>query len=328
LSKNNNIEKKPKKIKKVGRRKMLLILLWSVFLFAFGWSIYKNFTAIDQHTVYETKVVEKEIIDTSAVQSFVSKFAKEFYSFASNEESLKARKENLSFYMTDDLILLNADLIKSGSETSAEVTDFKIWNIEEYKDIKKYKLVYSVKQKINTVEIEMQKEKIKEKIGDQEVEKEVEKPVPKEVSKIVEDYYSVIVYTDTNKNMVVTENPTITNIPTRAEYKDEESNLNTNVNAEESKEITAFLENFFALYPMAEETTIMYYTADNILPVIKREYKFVELTKKVYVKDNEKVNTYIAVKYLDENSGLIHISQYNLTLEKNQKWIITSNNIV
>ena len=60
-------EPKPKKEKrvpvmKVGTHKKTVIALWLVLIASVSFGVYKNFTAIDMHTVHEKEVIEQRII--------------------------------------------------------------------------------------------------------------------------------------------------------------------------------------------------------------------------------------------------------------------------
>ena len=52
-------EKKPR-IYKVNPRKKIVIGLWVLLALSFSFAIYKNFTAIDTHTIHEKTTIEKE----------------------------------------------------------------------------------------------------------------------------------------------------------------------------------------------------------------------------------------------------------------------------
>lgn len=54
-------------------------MLWALFVCAFV--VYKNFTAIDLHIVHGTTVVQQASTDTNAIESFVTNFAKVYYSW-------------------------------------------------------------------------------------------------------------------------------------------------------------------------------------------------------------------------------------------------------
>ena len=58
------------------------------FLFA----VYKNFTAIDIHTVHETKVIKETILDTDKIENFVENFAEVDDSWKQSAASIDSRK--------------------------------------------------------------------------------------------------------------------------------------------------------------------------------------------------------------------------------------------
>ena len=53
-------QRKPKKLRvyTVNSRKPAVIVLWLMFICGFTFAVYKNFTAIDTHTVHEKEIVE------------------------------------------------------------------------------------------------------------------------------------------------------------------------------------------------------------------------------------------------------------------------------
>ena len=57
----NQKKQKEKKLKvyKVNTHKKTVIALWVLLAVSFLFAVYKNFTAIDIHTVHETKVINK-----------------------------------------------------------------------------------------------------------------------------------------------------------------------------------------------------------------------------------------------------------------------------
>ena len=73
------------------------------FLFA----VYKNFTAIDIHTVHETKVIEEQILDTHKIENFVENFAEVYYSWEQSTASIDNRTNALKGYLTGELQALN-----------------------------------------------------------------------------------------------------------------------------------------------------------------------------------------------------------------------------
>ncbi len=65
----------------VGKRKKTVMILWIVLISSLVFGIYKNFTAIDQHTVHEKEVIETKLVDTSAIASFKYRYVKTRYSY-------------------------------------------------------------------------------------------------------------------------------------------------------------------------------------------------------------------------------------------------------
>ena len=59
-------EPKEKKVRtiKVGTHKKAVIALWVVLLASVSFGVYKNFTAIDQHTTHEKEIIELRLQDT------------------------------------------------------------------------------------------------------------------------------------------------------------------------------------------------------------------------------------------------------------------------
>ena len=77
---------KPKKQRqvstiKVGTRKKLTLALWVLLIGSMSFGIYKNFTAIDVHTIHEKEIIEQQIVDTNKIESFTEAFAKEYFSW-------------------------------------------------------------------------------------------------------------------------------------------------------------------------------------------------------------------------------------------------------
>lgn len=315
------------KVKTIGRKRIFLIVLWSLFIFAFGWSIYKNFTAVDTRTVHETKVVEQNIYDTHAVESFFSGFVDVFYNFEKDAKSLSERKGNLASYMTEDLISINSDVIKAEDEIRSKLIDYNVWKIEQQKDKHYFTVTYSVRQGISRIKIEMKKETVKEKVAGKIVEKEVEKPSKKDVYETVDSAYYVVLYVDDSGNIVIVQNPTITSIPVKSDYEKSKLLSDGSVDSKTSEEITEFLQNFFELYPTIDSSALSYYVDNDVMPVIGKDYKFVELTEKVYNKVDGSIKAYVTVKYYDDKTGLNQLSQYCLGVEKKDKWIIVSNDL-
>ena len=78
----NQKKQKEKKLKvyKVNTHKKTVIALWVLLAMSFLFAVYKNFTAIDIHTVHETKVIKETILDTHKIENVVENFAEVYYS--------------------------------------------------------------------------------------------------------------------------------------------------------------------------------------------------------------------------------------------------------
>ena len=101
-NKNQGKQKKPR-VLSIGTRRPVVIALWALLICAFAFAVYKDFTAVDTHTVHETTVVQEEVTDTNAIESFVTNFAKVYYSWEQSADSIERRTENLKYYLTDEL---------------------------------------------------------------------------------------------------------------------------------------------------------------------------------------------------------------------------------
>lgn len=286
-NKSQEKQKKPR-VLHIGTRRPVVIALWALLICAFAFAVYKNFTAVDTHTVHETTVVQEEVTDTNAIESFVTNFAKVYYSWEQSADSIEQRTENLKHYLTDELQALNVDTVRSDVPMASSVQDVQIWSVEQTGD-KVYKIIYSVSQKV----------------------------VNGEKSSIVTSVYEVSVYRDDAGNMVIIQNPTITGKPQKSDYVPQTAEPNGTVSAQESTEITEFLTTFFTLYPSASEQELAYYVSDGALPVIGNEsYVFAGLVNPVFTKSGDTVMADVAVQYLDQRTGMTQVSQFALQLKK------------
>lgn len=211
FNKKNIIAKSKPRVLLIGTRRPLVIMLWALFICAFAFAVYKNFTAMDMHTVHETTVVQEEVTDTNAIESFVTNFAKVYYSWEQSAASIEQRTENLEYYLTDELQALSADTVRSDVPVSSVVQDVQIWSVEQTED-KVYKVVYSVSQKV----------------------------VNGEDSSLVTSVYAVSVYVDDVGDLVIIQNPTITGKPAKSDYAPKAAEPDGTVSAQETDEITDF----------------------------------------------------------------------------------------
>jgi len=281
------------KVKSIGTRKKSVIVLWIVLISSLAFGIYKNFTAIDQHTVHEKEVIETRLVDTSAIESFTKNFVKDYYTWQNNKESIERREEKLSHYLTEELQVLNNDTVRADIPTSSSVSDIDIWSISQ-EDDDTYAVVYTVKQKIT-------EDKNSEKIS---------------------STYQILLHQDHVGNLVITQNPTIWSIPNKSDYEPQQPESNGTVDPDTMQEVTEFLETFFAFYPTATDKELAYYIKDSALPSIGKNYIFSDLVNLVLQQSGDKMHVWVSVKYLDETTKATQLSQYVLTLEKNTNWMI------
>lgn len=288
-------QSKPKKVHvmKVGTHRKSIIFLWVLLIGSVIFGIYKNFTAIDIKTVHETKIIEKQVMDTNQIENFVKNFAKAYYSWQNNQNSIDARTENLKGYMTKELQDLNTDTIRRDIPTSSTVNDVEIWKVKKA-DNNKYEVTFSVNQLI----------------------------AEGTTKKVVDSSYEVTVYVDKAGNMVIVKNPTICGIPAKSVYEPKIPESDGTVDEATTEEINEFLKTFFKLYPTASRKELAYYVKDDVLKPIGKAYIFSELINPVHHKISNKVQVSVSVKYLDQQTKVIQISQFDLTLEKDRNWMI------
>lgn len=286
-NKSQEKQKKPR-VLSIGTRRPVVIALWALLICAFAFAVYKDFTAVDTHTVHETTVVQEEVTDTNAIESFVTNFAKVYYSWEQSAASIEQRTENLKYYLTDELLTLNVDTVRSDVPVSSKVEDVQIWFVEEIGD-KVYKIVYSVSQNV----------------------------INGEESSVITSVYEVSVYVDDAGDMVIIQSPTITGKPQKSGYVPETAEPDGTVSAEETTEITEFLTTFFTLYPTATEQELSYYVSGGALPVIGNDsYVFAGLVNPVFTKNGDAVTANVAVQYLDQRTGMTQVSQFTLHLRQ------------
>lgn len=57
------------RVLKAGTHKKSVIALWLVLIASVSFGVYKNFTAIDMHTVHEKEVIQQRIVDTNKIET-------------------------------------------------------------------------------------------------------------------------------------------------------------------------------------------------------------------------------------------------------------------
>ena len=291
----NKQEMKEKEIPtlKVGTHKKSVIALWALLIVSVSFGVYKNFTALDMHTVHEKETVELRLNDTNGIENFVKNFCKAYCTWDNSKETLEKRTASINGYLTEELQVLNADTIRTDIPTSSTVSDVLIWNVEQSGN-DEYEVLYEVVQSI--------------KEGDQ--------------TRSVRSSYMVTVHVDTKGNMIIVQNPTLAPMMETSDYEPNVVENDSQVDADTVSDATAFLETFFQLYPTATDKELAYYVDENVIEPVQREYQFAELLSLVFTKDGENIKVNVSVKYLDNLTKTEQISQYELVLHKDTNWKI------
>ncbi|MGM0338562.1 conjugal transfer protein [Enterococcus sp. AZ007] len=288
------------KIKNKGLRKKTTVALWVLLVGSLIFGIYKNFTAIDQHTIHEKKIIQTKIVDTNFVSSYVENFIQVFYSWEPTKEALEKRNEKLKNFMPDNLLQLNQEMIRSDIPTKAIVKDVKIWKVDQLSR-EDYSVVYSVIQNIE------------ESKGD------------KKENRTVESAFSVQVKTNGDDQLVILSNPVMASAPKKLEINSEPLQDDIGVNQETKEEILDFLNTFFKVYPTAKKTELLYYTNNEEIKEINKGYLFTEIKQINYFNSKEGTKVAVIAVYLDEESKAILPFMYTLVLTKTEtNWVISS----
>ena len=286
---------KEKKVRtvKVGTHKKSVIALWVVLIASVSFGVYKNFTAIDMHTVHETETIQLRLNDTNGIENFVKNFCKSYYTWDNSKEAIETRTQEISNYLTKELQDLNLDTIRTDIPTSSTVTNVLIWDIEQ-SETDDFIATYEVDQQI--------------KEGEQTTN--------------VKAIYTVKVHVDKDGDMVIIQNPTLAPAIEKSDYEPKAQEADASVDADTVNDATAFLETFFKLYPTATEKELAYYVAGNVLEPIGRDYLYSELVNPVFTVNGDNVKVKVAVKFIDNQTKATQVSQFELVLHKDSNWKI------
>lgn len=309
-------EKKQKpdkvRVKKIGLRRKSVFALWLILIGSVAFGVYKNYTAVDTRTEVIEKTVEMKLLDTNAVETYVVNFAKVYHSWSKKQEDLDGRMQNLGNYMSESLLQMNAGLLDNTTVTDAMVQEVQVWDVKAVEGMEnEYRVVYSVNQKITSYLERTSKDKKKKKKATEKTEV------------YQTNTFETKVYVDEIGNLLIVSNPTICSIPKKSKDAWENIAADGSVDSTVMKEVTEFLETFFALYPAATEKELVYYVKDGLLKPLDGKYTYWEVQNPIFTEgkgDNVRVNFY--VKYFDEISQTPQISQYDFTLEKGDNWKI------
>ncbi|WP_122646621.1 MULTISPECIES: conjugal transfer protein [Enterococcus] len=292
----NQKEKTPKKKKErvvsVGKNRKMVLALWFLLFCSLAFGIYKNFTAIDQHTTHEKVVVKEKIVNTSGVENFTVDFVKEYFSWKNDKEVIEKRMTNLEQYLTEEGLSLSQDMVRADIPTSSQVQSVKILDVEKHSE--EFVVSLMVDQKVTEGEKSQQ----------------------------VSSAYRVTIFEDEKGNYVVTSLPTMIAKSEKAKHEEKQVESDSGIDAKTTEEITEFLETFFRLYPAASEKELEYYVENDAMRPININLKFVELVNPVYEQDGKIVQVKVGVKYLDDLSKTTSYFQYELGLQKDRNWKI------
>lgn len=279
---------------KAGSRKKWIIAFWILLLVSIVFGIYNNFTAVDTKTVVEKEIVEEKLKDTNALESWVREFAEVYHSWSNTPAGISKRENALGAYMTEELVKVNRGMVTTDCPTAASVAEVHIWSLEEMA-AEEYRVVYSVVWELT----------------DNGTVSESE------------NAYQVRVHTDSGGNMVIVKNPTVYALPGKSSYTPKEKEVDGTVDASTSAEIQEFLNTFFNLYPTSTAKELAYYVKDGVLPaVLKSDYVYAGLDDAVYYQEGEQIKAAVYVKYLNQETKISEIFQYDLVLEKGDNWKI------
>ncbi|MDB1723082.1 conjugal transfer protein [Enterococcus avium] len=287
-------KKKKERVVSMGKHRKMVLALWLLLSCSLAFGIYKNFTAIDQHTTHEKVVVKEKVVNTSGVESFTEDFAKEYFSWKNNKEVIEKRMSTLGQYLTEEGLTLSQDMVRVDIPTSSEVQSVKILDVE--KNSEEFAVSFLVEQKIT----------------------EGKK------TQSISSAYRVTIFEDEKGNHIVTSLPTMVAKPDKAKYEAKQVESDSEIDAKTTEEITEFLETFFKLYPTASEKELEYYVENNVIQPINTNLQFVEITNPIYFETKDSVRVKVIVKYLDDVEKVTHDFQYNLLLSKGENWKITN----
>ena len=294
----NQKEKSPKKKKErvvsVGKHRKMVLALWLLLSCSLAFGVYKNFTAIDQHTTHEKVVIKEKVVNTSGVESFTEDFAKEYFSWKNNKEAIEKRMSNLEQYLTENGLALIQDMVRADIPTSSEVQSVKILDVEKHSE--EFVVSFLVEQHIT----------------------EGKK------TQSISSAYRLMIFEDEKGNHIVTSLPTMIGKPEKAKHKVRQVKSDSKIDSKTTEEITEFLETFFRLYPAASEKELEHYVEKDAMQPINTNLKFVELVNPIYKQKGKAIQVIVGVEYLDELSKTTSVFQYRLKLYKNENWTISN----
>lgn len=290
--KEKSSKKKKERVVSVGKHRKMVLALWLLLSCSLAFGVYKNFTAIDQHTTHEKVVIKEKVVNTSGVESFTEDFAKEYFSWKNNKEAIEKRMSNLEQYLTENGLALIQDMVRADIPTSSEVQSVKILGVEKHSE--EFVVSFLVEQQIT----------------------EGKK------TQSISSAYRVTIFEDENRNHIVTSLPTMIAKPDKPKYEARQVENDSEIDAKTTEEITEFLETFFNLYPAASEKELEYYVENKAVQPINSNLKFVGLINPIFQQKGKEIQGEFYVKYLNMTTKVSSTFQYTFLLKKSENWKI------
>lgn len=301
--KNTGDRKSGKKIYYAAAHRKITAALWILFGFGFLFAVYKNFTAIDRHTVHEKEIIKQEIVDTNRIENFTLEFAQCFYSWGNTMESLEERKKGLVQYMAKDLLELAGAGVSDQIPTQSAVRSVKITGVQEAEG--DFNVAYTVVQDIT------------------ESVMAVDQPEPGVEQRTVTSAYMVTVRPDQSGNPLIVRSPSPVKLPEKSEDIPKRPESDGTVKSGTANDIQEFLKTFLRVYPTASANELSYYVKNSAVePLNQKRYIFSELRSPVFRTEDGKTVVYFTAEFLDADTKQSHYAQYTFILEKTENWFI------
>ncbi|MBC1583763.1 conjugal transfer protein [Listeria seeligeri] len=75
---------------------------------------------------------------------------------------------------------------------------------------------------------------------------------------------------------------------------------------------------------MTTENELTHYVSNDALKPINKNYVFAELVNPVYIIEDGQVKVSVAVRFLDQDTKVIQLSQFELSLVKQVNWKVVN----
>lgn len=298
-------QKKPKKEKKkkgkkqrsevtVGLHRKRVYLLWGIFIAAFVFAIYKNFTAIDRITTVETQTVKEKVVNTQPMEEYAKAFLDVYFSW--DGESVSDRAELLEEYLDDELLMYAKNMLPAKPENESSVYRNEVWEVEKETD-NEYRVVIRLGQKITE----------------------------DKSTKYLDHAYETWVYVDDAGDMLITKLPTAAQLPEKTEDAMKRIAEADHLDRELKDEIGEFLEDFFKVYPTSSEKELKYYANEGVMPIIEDGSLELLGIDEVIVTaaEDDSAEVSVTVTYDQAATDTSQTFQYQLALKKMDTWKIT-----